>query len=61
MKMKEITTKTQADLAKMLSEKRESLRIFRFGAAGSKAKNVKEGRALRKDIARIMTVINIKK
>lgn len=56
MKMKEI--KNTSDLAKMLSEKRESLRIFRFGAAGSKTKNVKEGKAIRKDIARIMTAMN---
>ena len=55
MKMKDITTKTTADLSKLLSEKREALRVFRFGAAGAKTKNVKEGQALRKDIARIMT------
>ena len=61
MKSKEITNKTLADLAKMLAEKRESLRIFRFGAAGAKTKNVKEGRAIRKDVARIMTAINSKK
>jgi ribosomal protein L29 len=60
MKIKEITNKTHADLAKMLSEKRESLRVFRFGAAGAKSKNVREGRAIRKDIARIMTVMNVK-
>ena len=53
--MKDIITKTPADLAKMLSEKRESLRLFRFGSAGAKSKNVKEGRMIRKDIARIMT------
>jgi len=60
MKSKEITNKTAADLAKMLSEKREALRIFRFGAAGAKTKNVKEGRAIRKDIARILTAANQK-
>ena len=61
MKSKEITGKTQADLTKMLAEKRESLRLFRFGAAGAKTKNVKEGRMIRKDIARILTMMNIKK
>ena len=59
--MKDITTKTPADLAKMLSEKREALRAFRFGSAGAKSKNVKEGRTIRKDIARIMTSLNVKK
>ncbi len=61
MKFKEISNKTPADLAKMLSEKREAIRVFRFGAAGAKTKNVREGRAIRKDIARIMTAKNAKK
>jgi ribosomal protein L29 len=61
MKMKEITGKTPADLQKMLADKRESLRVFRFGAAGAKTKNVKEGRGIRKDIARIMTALNSNK
>lgn len=61
MKPKEITTKTPADLSKMLGEKREALRVFRFGGAGAKTKNVREGRAIRKDIARIMTSLNAQK
>jgi len=61
MKMKDITGKTPADLHKMLADKRESLRTFRFGAAGSKTKNVKEGKGIRKDIARIMTALNSNK
>ncbi len=56
--MKDITTKTVADLQKMLSDKREALRVFRFGAAGAKAKNVREGRAIRKDIARMLTALS---
>jgi len=60
MKSKEIATKTHSDLAKMLAEKRESLRAFRFGGAGAKTKNVKEGSAIRKDIARILTAMNSK-
>ncbi|MDB5259413.1 MAG: Ribosomal protein [Candidatus Taylorbacteria bacterium] len=55
--MKEYTNKTAAELAKLVAEKRESLRSFRFGNAGSKSKNVKEGRTLRKDIARILTAV----
>ena len=58
MKMKDISNKTAADLEKLLNDKREALRLFRFGAAGAKTKNVKEGSALRKDIARIMTSLN---
>ena len=53
--MKEFTNKTAADLNKLMADKKEALRVFRFGAAGAKTKNVKEGRAIRKDIARIMT------
>ncbi|HYC34718.1 MAG TPA: 50S ribosomal protein L29 [Candidatus Paceibacterota bacterium] len=53
--MKEITTKSSADLDKMLKEKREELRLNAFGVAGSKAKNVKLVSALKKDIARILT------
>jgi ribosomal protein L29 len=60
MKFKEITTKTGADLGKLLTDKQEALRVFRFGAAGAKTKNVKEGQAIRKDIARIMTALNTK-
>lgn len=58
MKMKEIQGKTPADLSKMLTDKREALRVFRFGAAGAKTKNVKEGQSVRKDIARIMTALS---
>lgn len=61
MKINDIKGKTIADLNKLLTEKREALRIFRFGSTGSKTKNVKEGSSLKKDIARILTVINDKK
>jgi ribosomal protein L29 len=61
MKIKEIITKTSSDLTKMLSEKREALRLFRFGSSGAKTKNVKEGRELKRDIARIMTVLSANK
>lgn len=47
--------KTDKDLQKMLGEKREALRSFRFGSSGSKTKNVKEGSNNKKDIARILT------
>lgn len=57
MKTKELKNKTEADLKKLLLEKKEALRVFRFGTTGSKTKNVKEGREIKKDIARIMTVI----
>lgn len=58
MKTKAITNKTQADLAKAIAEKREALRVFRFGGAGAKTKNVREGRMIRREIARLLTALN---
>lgn len=57
MKTKDIKNKTETDLRGLLVERREALRVFRFGGAGAKIKNVKEGRAIRKDIARILTML----
>lgn len=48
------------ELKKLLSEKQEELRAFRFNIAGAGDKNTKKQYNLRKDIARIMTEINIK-
>jgi len=59
--MKDLIKKTKAELETTLSDKRESLRKFRFGISGSKVKNTKEGRNLRKEIAKILTVINSEK
>ena len=61
MKAKEIKNKNKDELRKLLQEKREALRTFRFGIAGSKVRNVREGRGLRRDIARILTIINSNK
>lgn len=59
--MKEYKEKTIADLNKIIVEKQEMLRHFRFGSAGSKTKNVKMGHTIKKDIARIMTELTIRK
>jgi len=53
--MAEKKIKKESDLHKELAEKRKSLREFRFGVSGSKVKNIKEARNLRKEIARILT------
>jgi len=58
MKKTSYTGKKKEELVKSLYEKREVLRAFRFGEAGARTRNVKEGAALRKDIARIMTELN---
>jgi ribosomal protein L29 len=57
--MNKLANKTKEELLTLLNEKREALRKFRFGISGSKAKNVKEGLILRRDIARILTFLNI--
>lgn len=59
--MKEYKDKTPQDLMKLVHEKREAIRHFRFGSTGSKTKNVKLGRTTRKDIARIMTELSMRK
>lgn len=56
--MTEFKNKSKKDLIKTLNEKKSALQSFRFGGAGSKSKNVKEGKNIRKDIARILTEIN---
>jgi ribosomal protein L29 len=50
-------SKTKDELQKELHEKHEALKNFRFGITGSKVRNVREGRNLRKDIARIETAL----
>lgn len=56
--MSDLAKKTEKELIKDLIDKRKALRDFRFGIAGSKLKNVKESKTLKKDIARILTVLN---
>jgi len=60
MKIKEFTKKNTTELQNLLSEKRLALRSFRFAVSGSNTRNVKEGDGLKKDIARIMTLLNRK-
>lgn len=59
--MADITKHTLEDLHKEITEKREALRAFRFGSAGSRTRNTREGRNLRKDIARRLTEMNARK
>lgn len=44
-----------ADLHKRLAELRAELRQLRFGLSGSPTKNAARARAVRKDIARVLT------
>jgi ribosomal protein L29 len=58
MKKKDIAKKNTKELQTLLAEKKTALRDFRFGVSGSNARNVKEGKELRKDIARVLTALN---
>jgi large subunit ribosomal protein L29 len=51
---------TIGELQKLLQEKREKLERLRFDLAVGKVKNISEIRKTRKDIARILTLINEK-
>lgn len=57
----ELIQKSEKELRKLLAEKRERLRTLRFDLASGKVKNVREIRAIRKDIARMFTLLNAKK
>lgn len=61
MKIAEIKRKSEQELQKNLLELRERLRQLRFDLAAGKVKNIREIRAIKKDIARILTSLNIKK
>lgn len=58
MKNKIIET-TEKDLLKILADKRTELSNFKFGVAGTKVKNVKTARNLRRQIAQILTKLNV--
>jgi ribosomal protein L29 len=53
--MKDLRKKSETDLKKLLAERREDARKFRFDISGSKVKDVREGNNAKKDVARILT------
>ena len=57
MKTSEIRQRSEVELEEILGKKREKLRQFRFDLASGKVKNVREIRILKKDIARILTIL----
>ena len=52
---KNIASKKPEDLNEFVKEKREVLRTIRFSQGGSKVKNVREIREIKRDIARALT------
>ncbi len=53
--------KTPSELEKTLAEKREEIRVFRFGTAGSKNRDVRARRKARREVARILTELRSRK
>lgn len=60
MKIKELKQKSEKDLQGLLQEDRERLRQLKFDLSAGKVKNVREVRSIKKDIARILTILNNK-
>ena len=58
MKAKELKTKKDEELVKLLKSKRQELRKIRFGSAGSQAKDVSRIGTVRRDVAKILTELN---
>jgi large subunit ribosomal protein L29 len=59
-KSKELILKPKEELNQLLSESQKKLRELRFNLASGKVKNVRTIRVLKKDIARILTILNEK-
>lgn len=58
MKIRELRQKTNTELKKTLVDLRDKLRELRFNLSGGKVKNIKEVHQTKKDIARILTLLN---
>ena len=56
----DIRKKSEADMKKMLTELQASIRDLRFRNAAKELKNHQQLRGVRKDIARILTVLKEK-
>ncbi len=59
-KAKELRLRPEEELNQLLSESQKKLRELRFNLASGKVKNVRTIRVLKKDIARILTILNEK-
>lgn len=55
MEKENLKQQSVEELLRLVAAKREALRTFRFGSAGSRTRNVREGRNVRKEIAQILT------
>ena len=60
MKAIELQKKSKSELKKLIIDKSERLRVLRFSLAVGKLKNVREVREIKRDIARILTLLREK-
>jgi ribosomal protein L29 len=58
MKAKELRQKTEKELKDLLQENRHKVGELKFDLASKKLKNVKQITGLKRDIARILTLLN---
>jgi len=58
MKSIELRQKSKIELQKILRENQEKLQQLRFDLISGKIKNVREIRKIKKNIARILTLLN---
>lgn len=58
MMIKELRDKPVAELQKLLTETKAELAAFRMKVVSNKAKQVSKVQQLRRDVARILTVLN---
>lgn len=57
VKTKELKLSQKEELQNLLAQKKEGLQNFYFASSKGKIKNVKEARNLKKDIAKILTLL----
>jgi large subunit ribosomal protein L29 len=60
MKRKDLTKNTREELSKELEDLRNKIKEMRFKASSGSLKNVKEFKESKKQVARILTIINNK-
>lgn len=60
-KSQELREKSPLELLRMIQEKRDELGKLYFNLASGRVKNVKEAASIRRDIARIQTLLKEKK
>ncbi len=61
MEIKELKKKKENDLHRLLAETRDKLRELRFKDANKQLKNIREIREGKKTVAKILTLLNLKK